>query len=517
MPETSAPKNLRIVLFGMPDAGKSSLLGAFVQAAQLQPQILGAQLADPEGKLTELKKQVYEGKAPPTRDEMVSYPATLQPPLGDGPAFQATFLDCDGRLAQEYLGQKRSLDERSPLAQAMRQADALVLVVAPSADTAALDQTFVQFGQFLHQMEEQRGRSSEIAGLPVYLVLTKCDLYARKEDGASQWMQRLEDGKRKIAKRFQDFLATEAKTARPFGVIDLHLWAAATRRPTFGEVGRAPEPYGVAELFHLVLDSARAFHDRRGQAHQRLHATVAGLVGLLAVMALLAGGFLLSRPSAEVVALEGNVRSILPESGAAPEYLREPLDDKIKQLAKIQEDPHFAQLPGKLQDEVRNGKAEFETYRKLLKKFKDLGEPRFLKAETDIEKKTQELDSISLPPKYDWSETRLAKNMRQYRAELQALGKTVAGEKDWFQKQIAEGDDLRSQTIPGVGTKGRKQWIDQADAFSKRKERGEELAEVPGVPRMKYRELYEFPSLKSARRDWREMKANVERIRKGLQ
>ncbi len=378
MSDTPAPQDLRIVLFGLPDAGKSSLLGALAQAAQHQPQVLGCQHADPAGTLTELKKQVYEGKIAPTREELVAYPVTLQPPPCEGPPFQATFLDCDGRLAQEYLGQKRSLDERSPLSQTLHDADAVVLVVAPTADPAALDQIFGQFGQFLHLMEEQRGRQSDIAGLPVYLVLTKCDLLAKKEDSASQWMQRLEDGKRKIAGRFQDFLAEEAKTsALPFGTIDLHLWAAATRRPILGEAGRSPEPYGVAELFRQVLDSARAFHHQRDHAHHRLHATVAGLVGLIAVMALLAGGFLLGRPSSEIIALESNIRAVLPESGSASEYLREPLDDRVNQLVKIQGDRDFAKLSSKLQDEVRQGQKEIETYQTLMKTFKNLGEPRF--------------------------------------------------------------------------------------------------------------------------------------------
>ncbi len=50
----------RIVLFGMPDAGKSSLLGALAQAAQSQQELFHGKLIDKSHGLLELQKRLYE-------------------------------------------------------------------------------------------------------------------------------------------------------------------------------------------------------------------------------------------------------------------------------------------------------------------------------------------------------------------------------------------------------------------------------------------------------------------------
>src|SRR5262249_59500490 len=141
--------------------------------------------------------------------------------------------------------------------------------------------------QFLHLLEQSRGQRSDIAGLPVYLVLTKCDLLAQKADTAVAWMDRIEERKRQVDKRFKAFLAREAGVSpRGFGRVDLHLWATAVKRPALGDAPARPrEPYGVAELFRQCLESARQFHQRRAHAGQRLTwmvgTAIAGLVAIL--------------------------------------------------------------------------------------------------------------------------------------------------------------------------------------------------------------------------------------------
>src|SRR5579864_9200793 len=51
---------VRIVLFGMPDAGKSSLLGALAQAAQTQEHLLNGHLTDLSQGLAELQRRLYD-------------------------------------------------------------------------------------------------------------------------------------------------------------------------------------------------------------------------------------------------------------------------------------------------------------------------------------------------------------------------------------------------------------------------------------------------------------------------
>src|SRR5713226_3651997 len=105
---------LRIVLFGMPDAGKSSLLGALRQAGQTQEHLLNGHLTDLSSGLTELQHRLYEGTARETLEEVVSYPVTYQPfrhtpPAGNDGQVQAMLVDCDGRVANELLARKRPL------------------------------------------------------------------------------------------------------------------------------------------------------------------------------------------------------------------------------------------------------------------------------------------------------------------------------------------------------------------------------------------------------------------------
>ena len=513
MPEAApVTLGLRIVLFGMAGAGKSSLLGALAQAAQTQQAVLGSTLTDTSGGLAELQKRTYDGKQTQTQEEIVPYAVTLQ---GDEP-LQATFIDSDGRVAQELLAGNKSVADAGGLPRAIVDADAVVLVIAPSSEPGQLDQTFQQFSDFLKLFEQHRGRRSDIAGLPVYLVLSKCDLLAKKDDTHSAWMERIEERKRKIAKRFEDFL--EENRVMPFGKIDLHLWATAVKRPALSDRPAKPqEPYGVAELFRQVLDSARVFHDHRAQAHRRLHVAVLGLVAVVAVMGVLAAWFFMTRPSADLAALENSIQAVLPGQGtSATERLREPLEPKIKELVKIQAHPEFANLEPKQQELVRQTLREMEAYLDLVKKTDTLKRVRFFKKEEEIDEGNRELAKMSLPAEYtaQWNDTRLARKLAAHRAELAALAKALADEKEWLKKQIDEGEKLPRITIAGEGSPERQAWITRADAFLKRKDL---TKDVPGVPNMKLRDLYEFPTVAALREEYERIRPRVERIRGGLQ
>jgi DNA-binding transcriptional regulator GbsR (MarR family) len=499
---------LQIVLFGAAGAGKSSLLGALAQAAQTQPEVLGSQLTDTSGALAELQKKTYDNKQTETLEEVVAYPVTLQ----TGETVPATLIDCDGRAAQDYLDGKRSLEDNARLASAVKEADALVLAVAPG-DNAQLEQAFSQATQFLRLFEQQRGRRSEIAGLPVYLVLTKCDLLARKDDTGSSWIQRIEEGKRKIGKRFQDFL--ETRRTVPFGSIDLRLWATAVKRPPLTDKPARPtEPYGVAELFRQVIDSARAFHEQRTHARRRLRLVVIGLVAVIGVMGVVAGGFFLTRPGAEMAALENAIRAALPTAAGA-ERLREPLEPRVKELHKILENPEFARLPSKSQDEVQQALRELQAYQALGKTFDALKRVRFFKAEEELEANARAADKIAFPSEYasQWADTRLARKIKIYKNELAALGQALAEETAWLKKQIDEGEKLRKMAIPAEGSAERQAWLNRADAFLKRKDL---TKDVPGVPNMKFRDLYEFPTVSSLREDYETVRPRVDKIRGGL-
>jgi hypothetical protein len=188
---------LRLVLFGMPAAGKSSLLGALSQAARLQEHLLNGRLTDLTHGLEELRTRLYEEQARRTADEVVPYPVDYEPFADDGPALVAhrhcgaVVFDCDGRVANDLLVRHKALDEESPegtLAREVLEADVLILVVDAAAPAAQIDADFTEFDRFLRLLEQQRGEQTEVAGLPVFLVLTKCDLLA--EPGATAGLGR---------------------------------------------------------------------------------------------------------------------------------------------------------------------------------------------------------------------------------------------------------------------------------------------------------------------------------------
>src|SRR3954469_4073222 len=105
-PSPTAPRTapvptgaLRVVLFGMPDAGKSSLLGALAQAAQTQERTLGGRLMDLSSGLAGLQHRVYDERPRETTEEIVPYPVAIDPLAGSKPDAEhresAVLVDCD--------------------------------------------------------------------------------------------------------------------------------------------------------------------------------------------------------------------------------------------------------------------------------------------------------------------------------------------------------------------------------------------------------------------------------------
>src|SRR5207244_13586828 len=52
------------------------------------------------------------------------------------------------------------------------------------------------------------------SGLPVYLVLAKCDLLARADETPEAWLRDIEERKTDVSRRFRNFLIAE-ETAKP--------------------------------------------------------------------------------------------------------------------------------------------------------------------------------------------------------------------------------------------------------------------------------------------------------------
>jgi hypothetical protein len=482
----------RLVFLGLPDSGKSALLGALAQAAQTQEKLLGSRLHAQD--LEQLQKYAYDKAPEPDQPDLAEFTATLDPMDNQpGPKGGAVFLDCDGEVAADFLGKPEELAARQGLGKEISATDAVVLVV-DSADVSQLRQSVNLFNQFLKQLEVKRTKGVEVTGLPVYLVLTKCDRLAKSTDTATAWMNRVEERKGQVEKFFKDYLSRNLpEDKKAFGKIDLHLWATSIGRPGFTDVPANPlEPYGVAELFRQCIQSARTFHQRRRKSSHRLEASVAGAAALVAFLALLAGVFIATQPDAEQAQLESDLQTIMPGKDDGPAVrFKEPLDDKIQKLDEITARSVFAKLPEARQADVKKYLKEVKAYRDfdrdLLTK---VPEPRFAASDLDLEKINEELGNLQpladgyldlervdqgmlkvndrlktskAPEKLDadkvarslrvilakenyyssWLETKALRRYAQYRHDWRVFERTVQDAVAWYAEQGKEGRELQ--------------------------------------------------------------------------
>jgi GTPase SAR1 family protein len=463
----------RVVLFGMPDAGKTSLLGALAQAAQTQETVLGGKLIDKTHGLMELQRRLYEDRPRETLEEVAPYPIALEPFAGKNapapPTVEAVLIDCDGRIANELLARKEALVgdlAKRALAQAVLNADTLVLTVDVAADAAQLKQNFGMFTRFLRTLERSRGQRTEVGGLPVYLVLTKCDLLAKPEDTVVGWMEQVEERKREVHQRFQEFLAQQAaREQMPFGRLDLHVWATAVKRPALADAPARPrEPYGVAELFRQCLDSARAFRDRRRRSAQRL-GWVFGLLGVLVVfMALLALFLAATQGEQEQTRYDSRLLAFeQAHNQGAAERLRDP-GETIKELQAFRDSPLFAKAPAPLRKYVEDHLGELNTYDKFTKEFQTAFEktglpesPRFARTEAKLDEFRQFIEEHKLPRDYRarWDDTEIARRLRRWQDEIEVMDAEVKVAR----KTFAELRDLDEKV------KDRKLTVEQHDQY----------------------------------------------------
>ncbi|HEV3205163.1 MAG TPA: hypothetical protein VGY77_12300, partial [Gemmataceae bacterium] len=470
------PRALRIVLFGMPQAGKSSLLGALAQAAQTQQIALSLHLHDLSHGLAALQFRVYEGSPQETLEEVVPYLVAFEPVEPQGSPngnMEVVFVDCDGRVANDLLMRRRSMEEQNGhgnLAGAILAADSLILVIDASAPPIQVQADFAQFEQFLRHLEQHRGRRSAIGGLPVFLVLTKCDLLAQSKDTPAAWIDRIEERKSRVADQFRDFLGRQKKPGSfSFGCIQFHVWATAVKRPALiGSPSQPREPFGVAELFRQSLDSARDFRQRRNWSGHRLFWTVAITAACMVMMVNLTVALLLHRQETNSNSLPGSSR--------------------IRGLEINKED--FNKLLRTYITDLRND-ADLDRIENVVKS--NLVLPNGLKNEGDQ------------------TETALLRS--RLVQELQALRLAMASTEEWFRTRISRAEMLR--TFAEGKPADERAWenwsqqmrevLDSAFPHS-----GQEL--IPGSSTLTFDEILSLDRVIQASKDWLVVQAKLERL-----
>ena len=127
--KNTAAVGLRLLVFGLPGSGKSSLLGALVQASRLQAAVLKGQIADDTGRLAKLRRRTYTGTFAPTTAAAAIF-LHFVPKGRETSPIAITLVNTDGRLAQQYLTDKRVLRSRdSGLVSDLLAADAVILTL----------------------------------------------------------------------------------------------------------------------------------------------------------------------------------------------------------------------------------------------------------------------------------------------------------------------------------------------------------------------------------------------------
>lgn len=533
-PPTSPAQSraLKIVLFGMPDAGKTSLLGALAQAVESQEKVLGGTLVDVSGGLSELRREVYETKVERTVDPVVPYPVHYEPEQSpsarssDGKPLELILFDCDGRIATEYLNNRKSLQTSSNevLAQAVLAADALLLVVDASAPNEVLKRDFTHFLTFLRVLEQTRSSRNDVNGLPVYLVLTKCDLLAEEGDSASVWMDRIEERKRKVDHFFRSQMEKEAELhAHQFGRIELRVWATAVKRPPLGKSAAKPrDPYQVAELFRQGIDSAADFRRQRRKAQRRLGITFGIVAGVAGCLLLLALTFLFLRDRPEVAALEKKIDSFMKlyDRSSAERFLR--LDDSIPNLEKFQKDPFFGSVNEDLKKFVNDELRELNEYRNFAQSLNEQSNRLAVATSEETMKDVEaKLKALAPPPEFSgkWQDTPAQIKRKERLEDIAAIRLALPEVK-------AKLDDVVSKTQQA---KKDKQFDFEEHVPKKIKENADKyLAYLSQIPdekapmtpfseRIRWGEVYQFDGLRQLHDQWRSLRDYLEEQKKKAQ
>ncbi|HET6576558.1 MAG TPA: GTPase domain-containing protein [Fimbriiglobus sp.] len=515
--DPSAP---RVVFFGPSNSGKSALINRFVRAASA-----------PDATAVELTPA-----APPNgiRRELVPQLIRVDNPAAGPTGGRLVVVDCDGRAAGELLSHPSGLvrgKARGALAEAVRSADALVLVVDAAASPEQVDQTFRNFGSFLDGLEEGRTFGREVGGLPVFLTLAKCDALHRAGDSPTDWLARVAERERELRDRFEDYFGDETANEEPspflpFGSIDLHQAATSIQVPDGKAFAAYADPdgaFGVARLVRETLPAARGYRARVLGARKRLKWTLTGagallgamLVGLLVLLA--SGG--LGRGDL----LTERVRAYRAGEPPPAVYLSDRnFAHNRRELLSFRESIGFGRLSDELRAFVEDRLREFDAYKEYRDKFKP---PRLGPAEIQTPEQAAKLDAdlqgeLAPPDAYAnrWAETEAGRLWQKWRTDLRLVREAEAALHDWYSRLIQRGNTLLlTESPPDFG------WRAQVGAlFRDAKEPPfrpeQEVEKSPSVPVLRgkpltYAPAFESARMEQARQDWQATREKLRHLR----
>ena len=515
----AGPRTPRVVFFGPPYSGKSALLDEFIRTAAPEEFTITLAAAKPTNRL-----------------ERELVPHTIQ--VGD-PAFGTigesfVVCDCDGKAASDLLSSPDAMLRRTgrgALADAVRNADALVLVIDANASEAIIDQTFQDFQRFLNGLRQGRTDGREVGGLPVFLTLTKCDALYQPGDMPTDWLNRLNEKELYVKNRFEDYFGDDVSTESEseflgFGSLNLKLHKTSTKIPQGAAFNKYADPngtFGVANLVYECLIAARNHLDRAQSARKRLRWTVGGAAGLLALMVFgmllfaTTGGFGSSNLLAErVKAYQASEPAIAVR-----------LSDKhfgryYKELNSIHSSSGFADLSGDFQQFVTARLVEFEKYKDYRSRFKPprLG-PAELRSREQVDQLALDLNETLAPPEEfaaTWNETEAVQLWAKWKTDLVLAREAEDRVHDWYRVLIRRANELLlTDKPPDFGWRSQSVTL-LTEAESPPFRAADEMEKSPTVPVLRGRKLtyavgFSFERVNIARRDWEDTRDRLRCLR----
>jgi len=517
----SAGGALRVVLFGRQGAGKTALLSALIHSAETQEALLNGQITDLSGRLLEIGKRYRDGRPGPTTEEVVAYPIRFEPiaagRTGSEGSFDVILIDSSGSIGGQILARDHPLsgaNEEGVLANSILNADAIFLMVDASAGAIEVDAELAQCTSFLRLFERGRGQRIDISGLPVFLVLTKCDLLARNADSPGEWIESIEERKLQVAARFRDFLAQDRdEDSSPFGGIELHVWATAIKRPAFSGVSeKLMQPFGVAELFRQGLAASQSFRRLNRQAGRKLARTVTQVVGTMTLLggfaALLVFGFWETAPTRLETRVE---RFRAQQQSVSPLAAHRTPKAKIEELQSLQTDPSFERLPEEKQKFVQNQLKELQAYQDYEQKLREITDPRDATSDGQLGDIEASLKKLTIPAEYqtEWNHTEAGRRVAEWLEDIAAIREAVQKVNNWYRKLIQDGrqvlDDLNGPNLPGRARKV----LEEASMPPFPENDKDQF--LPGSRRVTYDTVFRFATVAQTRHTWEnEIKRRLE-------
>lgn len=537
-PSPAEPNVPRVLLFGHRGAGKSALIGALLKAGETQGDVLRGEVVHSSVDLPRIRDAVYSGgKLDPQTAELVSYAIRLKPwrvgakPVGE--PLSVVLDDCDGKAAEALLDHPEPITQRdpnSPVARAVVEADAIVLLVDAASTDAELDEAFAEFDKFLKVVGRAKTDARAVGGFPIYLVLTQCDRLAQPGDSRRIWEVRVNDRIDHAEKKFAEYLKEareeeedEGGSPSPFlafGSVEFEVFAAAVRAPALPDQPHPGDtPFKVAELFRDCFAAARAHNERVHASNTRLAWTIR--LAAAALFAMLTGlvAVALFPPKSTGPDLAERVHEYLAAEPPAAERLSEARIERNRAtLAVFQSDRGFRDLEPELKQFVESRLKEIADYKEYRRKLLATPAPGSTRNLNELNAVRDTLaGELALPPEYAWAETAAGELRRKWLADVKAIADAERKLVEAYREHDSAAAALMLSRSLDAG------WLADIAALVARADRPpfpltDPLPDSPAIPQPRgdavtYRVPYEFDEVYHARRYWEQTRDRLGHLR----